>query len=52
MNTRHFKEEYLTRYEYLNDEELESTSSWISFERENYAEDVCDFRFAKFITDR
>ena len=40
------------RYEYLNDEEPESTSSWISFERENYVEDVCGFIFAKFLTDR
>ena len=50
MNTQHFREKYFTMYEYLNDEGPESTSSWISFERENYVEDVRDFRFVKFLT--
>ena len=36
----------MPRYEYLNDEEAESTSSWISFNRENYVENICGFRFA------
>ena len=42
----------MTRYKYLCDDELESMSSWISFERENYVENVRDFRFAKFLIDR
>ena len=41
-----------TRYEYLHDGQPESMSSWISFERENYVEDVHGFRFANFLTDR
>ena len=40
-----------TRYEYLHDEQPESMSSWISFERENYVENVRGFRFAKFLID-
>ena len=43
---------WYVRYKYLRDEEPESTSSWISFEREYCEEDVRDFRFAKFLTDR
>ena len=39
------------RYKYLYDDESESMSSWISFERENYVENVCDFIFAKKFTD-
>ena len=42
----------MPRNEYLNDKEPESTSSWISFERENYVENVRGFRFAKFLTYR
>ena len=42
----------MPRYEYLNDEEPESTSSWISFERENYVENIRGFRFEKFLADR
>ena len=58
MNTCSTRYEYLhdkvftTMYEYLHDGQPESTSSWISFERENYVEDVHDFRFANFLTDR
>ena len=43
---------YMTWYEYLRDEQPESMLSWILFERENYVEDICDFRFAKFLTNR
>ena len=39
-------------YKYLRDDESESTSSWIPFERENCVEDVHGFRFAKFLIDR
>ena len=46
-------------YEYLHDEDeylynrqLESMSSWILFERENYVEDARGFRFAKFLVNR
>ena len=53
------KDEYLRNDdEYLHDEDeylcnrqLESMSSWISFERENYVEDARGFRFAKFLID-
>ena len=34
----------MTSYEYLCNGQLESMSSWISFERENCVEDVRDFR--------
>ena len=42
----------MTMYEYLHDGQPKSTSLWISFERENYIEDVNGFRFANFLTDR
>ena len=42
---------YTMRDKYFCNDLLESMSSWISFERENYVENVCDFRFAKKFTD-
>ena len=53
MNTCSMRYEYLhDENEYLCNRQLESISSWISFERENYVEDVRGFRFVKFLTDR
>ena len=40
------------RDKYMCNNVPESMSSWISFERENYVEDVRGFRFAKFLIDR
>ena len=40
------------RDKYFCNDLLESMSSWISFERENYVEDVHGFRFTNFLTDR
>jgi len=40
------------RDKYFCNDLLESMSSWISFERENYVENVRGFRFAKFLINR
>ena len=42
---------YTMRDKYFCNDLLKSMSSWISFERENYVENVRGFRFAKFLID-
>ena len=39
------------RDKYMCNNVPESMSLWISFERENYVEDVRGFRFVKFLID-